>query len=346
MVDQSAQIQRLLKEAIGAAQAGDNKYARPLLRRVVSLDPQNEMAWLWLSQVEETAAGKIQALEQALQINPANDAARRGLERLREEAGRAATTQRSQTVAQAEESSPARSSTQAAGPKAQLSPMEDLRPMLEASRRRKSPFRLSELVILLIAIVAILLIGRIVLDLLFPDPDARPGETVQQAAPANQPAGQQASQEQPPLQPQAPAPTNTPSISQPVEGQPSAGGATGSLLPTQLNLHSPTYSLHINTVTLSESSVVLNVTLSNPGTAAVRFKGEDFRLLDAGGATLKLDPARSSLLPGNANVFVPIVARSQATGTLTFQIETIQVPLRLVWQPSDTTVSHTVELVQ
>jgi hypothetical protein len=42
----------------------------------------NEAAWLWLSSAVETDDERIGCLEKALEINPANDAARRGLEHL------------------------------------------------------------------------------------------------------------------------------------------------------------------------------------------------------------------------------------------------------------------------
>lgn len=52
------------------------------MRQVLELNPRAERAWLWLSSVVETEAERRVCLQQVLAMNPANDAARRGLEHL------------------------------------------------------------------------------------------------------------------------------------------------------------------------------------------------------------------------------------------------------------------------
>ena len=39
----------LLRDGMAAARAGDKARTRSLLRRVTELEPQNELAWLWLA---------------------------------------------------------------------------------------------------------------------------------------------------------------------------------------------------------------------------------------------------------------------------------------------------------
>lgn len=50
----------------------DIESARRLLTRAVKTDPQNEMAWLWLSRTLSDPKRQLQAVERALNINPSN----------------------------------------------------------------------------------------------------------------------------------------------------------------------------------------------------------------------------------------------------------------------------------
>jgi hypothetical protein len=72
----------MLEKAVSYAKARDQDAARALLRQVVAEDPYNEHAWGWLAACAETATERRQALERVLEINPANQAARRALEKL------------------------------------------------------------------------------------------------------------------------------------------------------------------------------------------------------------------------------------------------------------------------
>lgn len=67
---------------VQAMRQGDRQTAARLLREVVTADPHHEKAWLWLSGAAETAAERRYCLEQALAINPANEATRRSLSKL------------------------------------------------------------------------------------------------------------------------------------------------------------------------------------------------------------------------------------------------------------------------
>ncbi|MDD3827798.1 MAG: hypothetical protein PHY79_17675 [Anaerolineae bacterium] len=70
----------VLAQGIAAARAGDRPAARRLLAEAARRDPTSEMAWLWLSGVLDTAQGRSHCLKKVLEINPANEVARRGLQ--------------------------------------------------------------------------------------------------------------------------------------------------------------------------------------------------------------------------------------------------------------------------
>jgi hypothetical protein len=75
----------LFRHAIAAAKAGQRAQARALLLDVVDQDPQNELAWLWLSDQLDDMGDRIAALEHALAINPSNVRVRERVENFRQE---------------------------------------------------------------------------------------------------------------------------------------------------------------------------------------------------------------------------------------------------------------------
>lgn len=77
-----ANIDTLVNEAINAHRAGNNEEAERLLRSALEINDSHEMAWLWMSAVLEDTDDRIKCLEYVLDINPNNDNARRGLNRL------------------------------------------------------------------------------------------------------------------------------------------------------------------------------------------------------------------------------------------------------------------------
>ncbi|HEC22396.1 MAG TPA: hypothetical protein ENI95_05705, partial [Chloroflexi bacterium] len=78
----AAELERLYREGVAAIRAGDSATGRQKLMQVIRQDEFHEQAWLWLSAVVETDEERIICLENVLTINPANEAARRGLEKL------------------------------------------------------------------------------------------------------------------------------------------------------------------------------------------------------------------------------------------------------------------------
>jgi len=72
----------VLQRAIQAARAGRKVEARDMLIQLVETDPDNEMAWVWLSGLVDSLEDRIIACENALTINPANQKVRSYLEEL------------------------------------------------------------------------------------------------------------------------------------------------------------------------------------------------------------------------------------------------------------------------
>jgi len=62
----------LLRQAIQAARSGRELTARDLFRDVVRADPENEVAWMWLSGLLEPLDDRLAACERVLSINPGN----------------------------------------------------------------------------------------------------------------------------------------------------------------------------------------------------------------------------------------------------------------------------------
>ncbi len=71
-----------LRTGIEAARRGDKATASRLLRQVVDITPNNEVAWMWLASALDNLTERKQALEQALRINPGNTRAQQALEQL------------------------------------------------------------------------------------------------------------------------------------------------------------------------------------------------------------------------------------------------------------------------
>ena len=72
----------LLKQAIALARSGRRSEARPLFLRVLDLDPNNVVAWLWRASVAADSEEARHSLERALELDPENRGAIAWLERL------------------------------------------------------------------------------------------------------------------------------------------------------------------------------------------------------------------------------------------------------------------------
>lgn len=88
---------------------------RELLMQSLRLEPQNEMAWLWLSRTVNDPNKKVQCLERALKINPANTQARALMEKLSGAASGVAVTAAPVVAVADEEAEPTPPPKKAAG---------------------------------------------------------------------------------------------------------------------------------------------------------------------------------------------------------------------------------------
>ncbi len=79
---QETDVDRLYREGIAAVRAGDKETGREKLLQVIERDQYHEQAWLWLSATVADREEQIICLENVLTINPNNEAARRGLQKL------------------------------------------------------------------------------------------------------------------------------------------------------------------------------------------------------------------------------------------------------------------------
>jgi len=73
-----------LKQAITLIRSGNKAKAGQLLTGILKADPQNELAWLWMSQVVKTRQQQQQCLEKVLAINPRNKAAQKALVQIKQ----------------------------------------------------------------------------------------------------------------------------------------------------------------------------------------------------------------------------------------------------------------------
>jgi twitching motility two-component system response regulator PilG len=62
--------------------------ARHLLQKATELEPNNELAWLWLAGVSESTQDVVACMQRVLEINPSNERALRGLQWARQQAAR------------------------------------------------------------------------------------------------------------------------------------------------------------------------------------------------------------------------------------------------------------------
>jgi hypothetical protein len=71
-----------LEAGITAAREGRRVEARELLQQALQSDPRSEQGWLWMSAVVETDDERRICLERVLTINPKNQTAQAGLDKL------------------------------------------------------------------------------------------------------------------------------------------------------------------------------------------------------------------------------------------------------------------------
>lgn len=72
-------VPQLLQNGVTSAKAGDKVQARRWFGQVIEIDPNHEVAWIWLAGIAETPQEAGVYLERVLEINPGNERARAGL---------------------------------------------------------------------------------------------------------------------------------------------------------------------------------------------------------------------------------------------------------------------------
>jgi hypothetical protein len=73
-----------LHQAITLVKSGDKQNGGRILAEILKADPQNELAWLWMSGVVATGEQREHCLNQVLRVNPHNQLAREGLVKLQQ----------------------------------------------------------------------------------------------------------------------------------------------------------------------------------------------------------------------------------------------------------------------
>jgi tetratricopeptide (TPR) repeat protein len=92
--------ENLLQQAIAAARAGRELSARELFLRIVQAEPQNEVAWMWLTGLLDNIDERVYACQKVLDINPGNVRARQYLSGLLVEQQKALDEKKASTEAQ------------------------------------------------------------------------------------------------------------------------------------------------------------------------------------------------------------------------------------------------------
>ena len=69
----------VLQEAVEALRRGERARARDLLTRLLKTEQNNAMCWVWLSAAVDTQKERLYCLQTALQLDPQNASAKRGL---------------------------------------------------------------------------------------------------------------------------------------------------------------------------------------------------------------------------------------------------------------------------
>ena len=102
-----------LNRAISAIKAGDRLTARRLLIEMLRQNPDDETAWLWMTEVIDSVEGRMWCLQNVLEANPDNETAQAAMATLQQEQARRAAQAERQSRQEAEEQVPAEGRTQA-----------------------------------------------------------------------------------------------------------------------------------------------------------------------------------------------------------------------------------------
>jgi hypothetical protein len=73
-----------LRQALALVQAGDKHNGARWLAKVLTADPKNEVAWLWMASLVSEDERRAYCLRQVLRLNPDSHLAKEGLAQLRQ----------------------------------------------------------------------------------------------------------------------------------------------------------------------------------------------------------------------------------------------------------------------
>lgn len=71
-----------LKQAVKLIKSGQKEAGKEILLQILSEDERNDTAWLWMSATVDTDELRLECLDEALRINPNNETAKRGHQKL------------------------------------------------------------------------------------------------------------------------------------------------------------------------------------------------------------------------------------------------------------------------
>jgi thioredoxin-like negative regulator of GroEL len=74
--------EQLLKMAITSAKQGNKQASRMMFQQVLSGDPRNERALMWMAQLAETRQERAEWLNRVLAVNPLNEQASEALRKM------------------------------------------------------------------------------------------------------------------------------------------------------------------------------------------------------------------------------------------------------------------------
>lgn len=152
-----------LDDAIAVIKAGDMEQGRRLLIEVLEEDPRNVQAWLWMSGVVRDPERRRQSLLAALEIDPDNELAKKGLAKFGWDEDEAATvTVSPEPTDEALAPTPEEFEPALLEETTAEAPTEEavLVPEPEQEARRSLPFlRISLLLLLLLALAVIVILA-------------------------------------------------------------------------------------------------------------------------------------------------------------------------------------------
>ncbi|HYF63748.1 MAG TPA: DUF4352 domain-containing protein [Herpetosiphonaceae bacterium] len=366
MSTSSPHVEQLVQQGIVAAREGRYGAAQQALRQAVSLSPNHEQAWLWLSGVEDNEQAKLAALHEVLRINPQSQAAQRGIDHLSQPkqvdlssllpakappppparagwspppakaapppaapASAAPSLQSGGWAAPVPSPQPAPSppAAPAEPPAAEQQVASDMVADLRPAISKAAKRRRFMPSVSEIGIMVAL--AGLLFGFFYGARFYLRGRVPENVS-LNldvRPTSVLLGAGQP--QPaQVPAQTNS---GQPAVGQPAAPPSTDG----SAGYTSRSYTMRLMGGSINEANsvAIINIELANPGARPIGFRSRDFQLFNGLNSRLTLDTAASTVFGGRSDAELQIDAGQTVAGTIVFNGDASRTPITLVWQP-------------